>query len=502
MRIALGAGRPRLVRQLVTESVVLALVGGALGLGLAQLGMRALLAISPPGLPRLGAIRLDARVFLFALGLTTLVGIVVGLAPALGALDSKGGGPLLHASRRTTAGYAGTRRALVVAEVALALVLLVSAGLLLRSVRRLMAVAPGFDPAHVLTMQVVGAGHAFDSDTARLELFRQALDAVHAVPGVESAAFTSQLPLSGDIDGYGYAWASRPQVGAGEDGSALRYAVSPGYFQAMRIPLVRGRLLDAGDRPGSPEAIVINESFARRLFGTANPIGRRVRFGPEMGSGRPWDVVVGVVGDVKQYSLAVGAPEAFYVINGQWDWVDDVETLVVRTTRGNAAALAPAIQRAVWSVSPDVPIVRVSTMEHFVAASGGQRRFALSAIEVFALAALLLAAVGLYGVISGSVSERTREIGIRTALGAAPRDVVGRVVGDALALTALGSAIGLAGAWASSRLLSSMLFGVSRADPLTYLGVLGLLAAVALVAAWAPARRAAAVDPTISLRAE
>lgn len=503
MRLALGASRRRLVRQLVTESLVLALLGGALGLALAQLGVHALVAVSPPGLPRLHAIRLDTRVFVFALALTALVGVVVGLVPALGVLRSDVTHEWTRDARRTTAGPGGPRNALVVAEVALALVLLVSAGLLLRSVRQLMAVAPGFDPSHVLTMQVVEAGHAFDSDTARLQFFQQALDAVRGVPGVRDAAFTSQLPLSGDVDGYGYAWASRPEANAGEDGSALRYAVTPGYFKTMGIPLVRGRLLDARDRPGAPEAVVINESFARRLFGTAEPLGERVRFGPETeaGSRRPWDVVVGVVGDVKQYSLAVPAPDAFYVANGQWDWVDDVETLVVRAS-GNAAALAPAVQRAVWSVSSDVPIVRVETMEEFVSASAGQRRFALLAIGVFALAAVLLASVGLYGVISGGVTERTREIGIRTAIGAAPGDVVWRVVAQALSLTALGSAIGLAGAYAASRLLASMLFGVSRLDPMTYLGVLALLTAVALVAAWAPARRAAQVDPTISLRAE
>jgi putative ABC transport system permease protein len=212
-------------------------------------------------------------------------------------------------------------------------------------------------------------------------------------------------------------------------------------------------------------------------------------------------VVVGVVGDVKQYSLAVPAPDAFYVANGQWDWADAVATLVVRAS-GDPAALAPAVQRAVCSVSSDVPTVRTETMDDFISASAGQRRFALLAIGFFALAALLLASVGLYGVVSGSVTERTREIGIRTALGAAPGDVVRRVVAQALWLTALGAAVGLGGAYAASHLLAAMLFGVSRFDPATYLGVLLLLAAVAHAAAWAPARRAARVDPTISLRAE
>jgi putative ABC transport system permease protein len=504
MRAALGAARGRLVRQLLTESVVLALVGGMIGLGIAQLGVRGLVASSPPGLPRVEAIRLDARVFVFALALTTLVGLLVGMVPAVGVLRSDRRG-LQHGSRRVTTGRGAVRNVLIVAEVALALMLLVSAGLLFRSVQRLVSVAPGFDPANVLTMQIVEPGQAFASDTVRLQVFEQVLNAVRRVPGVASAGLTSQLPLSGDVDGYGVQWQSRAEVTPGEDGSALRYSVTPDYFATMRIPLRRGRLLTGSDRRGSPEAVVINESLAHRVFGNGDPIGARVRFGPEVGSGheerRPWATVVGVVGDVKQYSLAADAPDAFYVADGQWVWVDNVMTIVVRTT-GNAEVLAPAINRAVWTVNANLPIQRVATMSAFVAASAGQRRFALTAIEVFAAAALLLAAVGLYGVISGGVAERMREIGIRTALGATPGDLVRAVVGRSLLLTLGGTAIGLAGAYAASRLLESMLFDVSRFDPLTNIVVVSVLAGVSLLASWAPARRAAGVDPTVTLRAE
>ena len=501
MRVALGAGRRRLVRQLLTESVTLSLLGGALGLLLAQAGVRALVAVSPPGLPRVDAIRLDPAVFLFALALTTIVGVLVGIAPALSVL--RGGdtdGPPRD-TRRTTARGGRARGALVVAEVSLALVLLVSAGLLFRSVRLLVAVAPGFDSAHVITLQVVEAGHAFDADAARLAFYDQALDAVRQVPGVTTAAFTSLLPLSGEVDGYGYALESEPRPAGDDAGAALRYAVTPGYFSALRIPLIRGRLPDVTDRPGAPEAVVINERFARRLFGDRDPIGQRMRFGPEMAGARPWDEVVGVVGDVKHYSLAVEAPNEFYVANGQWEWVDNVATLVVRSSEP-AAALAPLLERAVWSVDPHVPIQRVQTMDGFVAASAGNRRFALLAIETFALAALLLAAVGLYGVISGSVTERVREIGIRTALGASPGEVVGQVVRRALGLTVAGAAVGVLGALAATRLIASMLFGVTTLDPPTYGAVVALLVAVALLAAWGPARRAAGVDPTVALRAE
>lgn len=501
MRMALGAGRRRLLRQLVTESVVLAVLGGGLGLGVAELGVRALVAVSPPGLPRVDAIRLDASVFLFAAALTSLVGVLVGLVPALGALGAGGAEGWQRGSRHTTAARGGTRRALVVAEVALSLVLLVNAGLLFRSIRLLLSVEPGFDPSHVVTMQVVGAGHAFDSDTVRLQFFDQALEAVRGVPGVMSAGFTSQLPLSGEVDGYGLEAQSFPDRNAEENGSALRYAVTPGYFEAMRIPLVAGRLLDAGDRRGGAAAVVINQSFARRLFGAGDPLGERLRFGPQMGPGGPWAEVVGVVGDVKHYSLGVDAPNAFYVANGQWAWVDNVATLVVRAA-GREATLVPGLERAVWSVNPHVPIRRIQTMDGFIAASAGNRRFALLAIETLAIAALLLAAVGLYGVVSGNVTERVREIGIRTALGATPGDVVGQVVRHAETLTLTGAAIGLAGAYASTGVIASMLFGVSALDPLTYGAVTALMAAVALLAAWAPARRAVGVDPTLALRAE
>ena len=500
MRIALGAGGTRLVRQLLTESVVLATCGGALGLALAGLGVRLFIAKSSPGLPRADAIRLDWRVFGFAVALTAIIGLAVGLIPALGALRTDTVGTLQHGTRRSTSGRVAGRSALVVVEVSLALVLLVSAGLLVRSVRRLVSVPPGFESSNVVTMQVVEAGHEFRADPARLRFWQQMIDAVEHVPGVASVGITSQLPLSGDVDGYGMEWQSLPETKGGNGGSALRYAITPGYFRSMRIPLRAGRLITDLDRSGGETAVVINESLARRLFGKRSPIGERVHFGPQMGT-EQWDYVVGVVGDVKQYSLAVPAPDAFYVATRQWLWVDNVVTLVVRAS-GNAAALAPSIKRAIWSVNPTMPIQRVATMDSFIAASAGQRRLALAAIETFAVAALALAAIGLYGVVSGSVTERLREIGIRTALGATPEAILRQVVGRGVALTLLGAAIGILGSIAATRLIGSMLFNVSRTDPVTYAGVVALLVAVALAAAWFPARRAAGVDPTIALRAE
>jgi putative ABC transport system permease protein len=499
MRVALGARRMRLVRQLLTESLLLAAMGGGLGMLVAEAGARALVALSPPGLPRVNAIAVDRAVFVFALGITTLVGLIVGLVPALHASRSDPQMGLQQSSRRSAGGYQFARGTLVVSEVALALVLLVSAGLLLRSLERLFAIDPGFDGSHLLTMQVQESGHRFDDDGARDRFFTRALEAVRQVPGVSAAAFTSQLPLSGDFESYGVQFELKPNDN-GE--AAFRYAVSPSYFETMHIPLRRGRLLDERDRAGAPVAIVISESFARRMFPGQDPIGQRVRAGPDRGHGeRPWDTIVGVVGDVKQTSLALNEPDAFYTTPTQWAWVDNAQSLVVRA-RGDAAALAPATRNAIWSVDKDQPIVRVATMDSLLATSEAERRFALILFEAFALVALLLAATGMYGVLSGGVTERTREIGIRAALGASRRDIVALVVRQGMTLTGLGVAIGLVAASAASRALMTLLFGISPLDPITYLGVIALLLVVAGIACWVPAWRAAQVDPSITLRAE
>jgi putative ABC transport system permease protein len=500
MRIALGASRERIVRQLLTESVVLALVGGTIGLILAKFGVATLVAASPAGLPRADAIHLSSRVFLFALALTTVVGLIVGVAPALGSARTKAEG--LHQAARPRVGRGGALRSgLVVAEVALALVLLVGAGLMYRSVDRLLQVVPGIDPKHVVTMQVVIPGSAATTDSTRLQFFTQAVAAVRALPGVTSAAFTSQLPLSGDVDGYGIEAQSIASTKDGAGGSAMRYSVTPGYFSAMGVPLRKGRFVDERDRAGSPDAIVINESLARRLFGDRNPIGEQMRFGPQIVDDRGWATVVGVVGDVRHYGLAADAPDAFYTMIDQWRWIDNTGTLVVRAS-GDAASLIPSIKRAVWSVNANRPIQRIRTMDSFVEASAGSRKFVMTVIEAFAIAALALAAVGLYGVIAGSVIERIREIGIRAAMGAAPADLVRSIVRRSLALAAMGAIMGVPLAIAATRLLQTMLFGISRVDIPTYAGVTAVILAVAGLAAWAPARRAAGVDPTIALRSD
>ncbi len=500
VRAALGAGRMRMLRQLLTETLLLSTLGGALAMVVAEFGVRALVALSPPGLPRVGAIRIDGAVFAFAFITATLVGLVVGLIPALHASRTDPSSGLQQGSRRTAGGHQWTRRALVVSEVALALVLLVRAGLLLRSIERLFGVPPGFDPSHLLTMEVQETGHRFDDDSVRYRFLDQALEVVLQVPGVKSAAFTTLLPLSGDTDVYGVEFEGDNNSIAAD--AAFRYAVTPGYCEEMGIPLRRGRMLDQHDMAGASVAVLISESLAKRRFPGREPIGQRLRMGPDIDrADRPWYTIVGVVGDVKQMSLAVSESDAVYITTTHWAWVDSVQSLVVRV-RGDAAALAPAIRNAIWSVDKDQPIVRVATMDDLLAASAAERRFALVIFEAFALAALVLAAAGIYGVLSGSVTERTREIGVRSALGATPASILVMVLRQGITLTAVGVAIGLAGAVAASQAIAAMLFGISRLDPLTYLGVIGMLLGVSAIACWIPASRAARVDPATTLRAE
>ena len=499
MRVALGAVQRRLVRQLLTESLVLALLGAVFGMGVAMAGLRALVALSPPGLPRVSAMSMDGGVFLFALGLTTLIGVVVGLFPALQASRKDLHTGMHHSSRRVAGEHQWTRRILVVSEVSLAAVLLVGAGLLLRSMQHLFAVDPGFDASHLLTMQVQASGHRFDSDAAELRFFTEALERVRRVPGVVSAGLTVELPLSGDFDVYGVEFEGENNS-LGE--SALRYAVTPGYIEAMRIPLRRGRLLNEHDVAGAPVAVLISEAFANRKFPGRDPIGQRVRVGLDVGhEDKPWATIVGVVGNVKQQSLAMGDRDAFYISTAQWSWVDHAQFMVVRT-RGDAAALAPAVRDAIWSVNKDEPIVRVATMDSLLAASEAERHFVLMLFEAFALVGLLLAATGIYGVLAGSVSERTREIGVRSALGASRGSILALVMRQGMALTLLGMLFGFTGSVVATHVIAALLFGISQHDPSTYAGVAVLLICVSALACFIPARRAASVNPVEALRAE
>ena len=496
MRTTLGASRPRLMRQLVTESLLIAAIGGVLGMFVAESGVRALVALSPAGLPRVTAVKLDGDVFVLAAALTTVIGLMIGGIPALqltrGLRDSR----LEQGSRSTVGGHRFVQSALVVAEVSLALVLLVGAGLLLRSVHRLLAVAPGFDASHVLAMQVQTAGPRFADDSATQRFFTAALRAAREVPGVVSAGLTSQLPLTGEADRYGAQFESIADPR--DDRGVFTYAVTPGYLETMRIPRIGGRSIEARDLAGAPVSVLVSQSLARRMFPGRDAIGQRLHVGS---TDQPWYTIVGVVGNVRQTSLAETNADAVYVANAQWYVGNRAMWLVVRTT-GDAARLAPAIRRAIWSVDKDQPIARVALMDELVASTASDRRFALIVLEMFALAALVLAATGIYGVLSGGVAERTREIGVRAALGATSGTILRMVVRHGLAMTAVGVAIGLAGALAASRALTSLLFGVTPLDVVTYVGTAGLLFVVAATACWIPAWRAARVDPAITLRLE
>ena len=498
VRASLGAGRRRLIRQLLTESLLLSTIGGALGIVIAKTGIRTLIALSPPGLPRVASIGMDSSVLAFSIGVTTLVGLAIGLFPALLAARHGLQAGLQQDARRLTGGHRPMRSAFVVAEVAIAFVLLVGAGLLLRSMERLIRVSPGLRPSHLLTMQVQTSGQRFREPEATFRFFQDALDAARRVPGVTSAAFTNQLPMSGDLDSYGVHM-ERPPQRPELTRSAFRYAVTPGYFEAAGIPLLRGRLLEESDRAGGPTVALVSESLAKSRFPGGDAIGQRVRIGPS--DSGPFYTIVGVVGDVKQMSLMRPEADAIYVTLTQWRFADNVMTLVVRG-EGDVASLAPALRRAVWSVDKDQPIVRVATMDELLALSAAERRFVMILVTAFAVVALVLAAAGIYGVLSGSVAERFREIGVRAALGASPRNILGLVVRQGITLTLGGTAIGLIGAVVASRVFAALLFGVSHLDPATYLGMLMLLVAVSGAACCLPALRASRVDPVTALRAD
>jgi putative ABC transport system permease protein len=500
VRAASGASRSRLVRQLLTESLLLGLLGGTAGMVVAFWGVDLFVALAPPDLPRLGDLRVDGRVLLFTTLVALLTGLGAGLVPACRAarvdlvagLADGGSAGAAPASRRL-------RSVLVVAEVALCLVLLVGAGLLLRSLRAVLTTDPGFDKDGVVTLRLNLPNTVYDQAGERTAFFEALLQRAATLPGVVAAGLASPLPMSGDQWVTSVEPEGRPKAAPSERLHGAYKAVSPDYFTAMGIPLVRGRTFTRADVRGAPRVVIVSAAMARQYFPGEDPVGRRMAFGTSIDDDPDdalWEIV-GVAGDAANVRLDQPPDPAFYVPAAMHPW--NFAGLVVRA-KGDPTALVAALRRETKALDPDVPIHRVRTLAELVAATTAQRRFGATLVAAFAATGLLLAAVGIYGVVALSVSQRTREIGIRVALGADRGLVLRLVLGQALKLTALGSVVGLALAFPLSRTLESLLYRVTAADPATYAAVPLVLVLAALVASLVPARRALAIPPHTALR--
>ncbi|HLM56858.1 MAG TPA: ABC transporter permease [Pyrinomonadaceae bacterium] len=499
IRTALGAGRWRVVRQLLTESVLLAGMGGALGLLLAWWGVDVLAALSPRDVLDLGAVRLNVPVLLFTLGVTLVTGVVFGVVPSLEASRVAPGESLKEGARGTTGGKRGTRLrgAFVVVEIALALVLLVGAGLMVRSFERLRSVDPGFRPEGVLTMRVNLPGVRYGEDAKVIGFFREAVGRVSSLPGVESAAAVNFLPFSGPAAATSFTIVGQPAPPPGQKpGTEVRVS-DAGYFRTMGIPLRSGRSYSEQEVAEKRNVVVVSESFARKHFPGGEAIGQRVVV--EMSQTPQPAEIVGVVGDVKHYGLEGEDKPTVYM--PQADLVYPFMNLVVRA-KGDPLSLAAAARREIQAIDAEQPVADVRTMEDWLADSVGRARFSAWLLGGFSLVALLLAAVGIYGVMSYAVAQRTHEIGVRIALGAQASDILKMVFSHGLALAGLGLAAGLVGAFALTRLMSSLLYQVSATDPLTYAAISAFLLFIALLACYVPARRAMKVDPMTALRYE
>jgi putative ABC transport system permease protein len=501
IRTALGAGRWRIIRQLLTESMLLSMVGGAGGLLMALWGVDLLKALAPGDIPRLSEIRLDVRVVGFTMLVSLLTGLLFGLAPALRLSKPDLQESLKDGARGASEGFRRQRmrNILVVAEVALSLVLLIGAGLMIRSFIQVQKINPGFNPERVLTMRVSLPQAKYMEPQAQRAFFRQLQSRVAALPGVESAGLVNFLPLSHTGNMMSFAI-----EGQGNIGPNLQFRmISPDYFRTLGLPLSRGRGLTEQDREGSPPVAVINETLARTFFRGEDPLGKRIRLG-SVDSPFPWLTVVGIVGDLKHYGLDDETRPELYISYQQPPLPRfNVASLflAVRST-AEATALAAAVRKEVYALDKDQPVADVRTMEQRLYESVAPRRFNMFLLSIFAALAGLLAAVGIYGVMSYSVTQRTHEIGIRIALGAQTSDVIKMIIRQGMTLALIGVALGLAAAFALTRVMTSLLYGVTATDTLTFAAVSLLLAGIALLACLIPAKRATRVDPMVALRYE
>jgi predicted permease len=501
IRAALGAGRTRLIRKTLTESALLSILGGAAGLLLAQWGMRALLALRPEKLARLSGIHMDTRVLLFVLALSLLTGIVFGMAPAWIAANADVAEALKESGRSSSASVTGhrLRKILVTAELALALVLLVGAGLLIKGFSRLRSLNPGFNPTNVTTLYFQLPAKRYAEIPKQTYFRREFLARLNALPNIQ-AAMISDVPLGGEYLTHSFAVEGRPPVPVGTEPMVQSLAVMGDYFRVMQIPLRAGRDFVPSDREGQPLVAIVNEQLVKQFFPHEDPIGQRVRWARD--TEVSWMTIIGVVGDVKHFGLDQPSEPAVYSLfsqtNEAWRrWM----TVVIRT--GDASpGLFQAVKEQIWSLDNQIPASHAGTMEELMSLSLAEQRFNMLLLGLFAALALILAAVGIYGAMAYSVSQRIHEIGIRTALGAQRQDVLRLVMSDGARIAVLGIAIGIAGALALTQLMKSLLFEVRPTDPATFLSVALLLALVVLAACYIPARRATRVDPMVALRYE
>jgi putative ABC transport system permease protein len=505
VRMALGASRARVIRQLLTESVVLSLLGGLGGLLLAFVSLKAFIAFGPGHMPRLEEVGMNGSVLLFTFVVCVGSGIIFGLAPAFETSRTKLSDPLKDAERGSSAGSAHrTHRALVISEIALALVLMIGSGLLIRSFLRLRDVDPGFQPDHIVTA-TISLPRSYSSPEQIAGFWKQFLEKVQSLPGVTAAGISMSLPPNllaitnpFTVEGQGYDRNRQLQL-------AEEMTVSSGYFRALGVPLLKGRLFNDSDRvekQGDPMLLVINETLAKKYFPNQDPIGKRIQTGdPDPRS--PWEAIIGVVGDVKYSGLDAEPSPTLYVPYNEQGWVmwSSEMYLVVRTPL-DSAAIVPAIRTQLESIDKDLPLAQVRTMDQLLEESVVEQRFRTWLVGAFAGLALLLAAIGIYAVISYSVTQRTREIGVRIALGAQSSDVLTMVLGQGLRLAALGLLIGIVGALAVTRIMRSLLYSTSATDLVSFLATSCVLMVVALLACYIPARRATRVDPIVALRYE
>ena len=496
VRLALGSSRWRVIRQSLVESLLLSLAGAVLATVIASWGIRGLIASLPAkSLPRLDEVGIDKTVLAFTALIALLTGVVCGLAPALRAFRTDLQETLKSGGRGSTAGRSEhrTRALLVISEVALALMLLVGAGLMLRTFERLQAVDPGFDPHHVLTLEVAAGGKSYRTGPSRIRFFDQLRPRLEALPGVESISFINHLPISGDVWTLGIIIYGRPDPPPGQQPTAAYRVVQPGYFRTMKIGMLQGRDFNNHDLRDTTPVAIVNEALAKHHWPGENAMGQRLRLGPN------WLTIVGVIKNVKQTDWTDNPNDEIYLPYAQSDAQFGYMTLVMRA-HGDPLALAKPVEEQVRSLDKDVPIAHVQSMEQVIADKLWRGRLAMTLLGLFAIVAVTLAALGIYGAISYSVSQRTGEIGIRMALGAASGDVLRMVLRQGLLTIGAGIALGLCGAWILTRTMASLLYGVSATDPITFVAVPLLLTALSAVACCLPAMKASKIDPVTALK--